>query len=64
MIGSWENRVGLRGRRPLAGAGRCLSLAVLLLTAVPTASHAGDWPTYRYDNARSGVTAETVATRR
>ena len=30
------------------------------LTAVPPAVHAADWPTYRHDIARSGVTRETL----
>jgi len=60
MIGLLANVAGLWGKRRLAGAGRWLGLAVLVVAAVPASSQAGDWPTYRSDNARSGVTAETV----
>jgi outer membrane protein assembly factor BamB len=35
-------------------------LAVLAAATLPVASRAGDWPTYRHDNARSAVTAEPV----
>ena len=37
MTGFLANVVGLRGRRPLVRAGRCLGLAVLVLMAVPAA---------------------------
>jgi len=58
MIGFLVNRIGSQGRRSLARAGRWLVLAVL--AAAPLAAAAGDWPTYRNDNARSGVTTEAV----
>jgi outer membrane protein assembly factor BamB len=60
MIGILATIVGLRGRRPSAGAEGWLGLAVLAVLAAPVASGADDWPTYRHDNARSGATRETV----
>ena len=35
--------------------------AVVLLALWPASTYAADWPTYRHDNRRSGVTAEKVA---
>ncbi len=59
MIGFREDRAGLQERLSLVRALRSCGLAVLAIV-VPAMAWAGDWPTYRYDNARSGVTAETV----
>ena len=39
---------------------RHLALACTVLAALRVASRADDWPTYRHDNARSGVTAEKL----
>ncbi|HPM82970.1 MAG TPA: PQQ-binding-like beta-propeller repeat protein, partial [Candidatus Anammoximicrobium sp.] len=60
MIGFPATMVGLRGTRLRAGTGRWLALTLLVAVGLPSVSRAGDWPTYRRDNARSGVTAETV----
>ena len=49
--------------RLAGGAGRArrwLLAAVWLVVAAPIASRGEDWPTYRHDNARSGVTAERL----
>ena len=59
MIGFLASMAGWQGKRPSAGTWRWLGLAVLAV-ALPVAAQAGDWPTYRHDNARSGVTAEAV----
>lgn len=48
-----------QGRWLRGVAGRWLGLT-LFLAAMPAVCWAGDWPTYRNDNARSGVTAETI----
>jgi outer membrane protein assembly factor BamB len=51
MIGFPANRMGLwNAWFPVA----------MVVLAMPTASRAGDWPTYRHDNARSGVTADSL----
>jgi len=39
---------------------RSLGLAVILVVAASAASLAEDWPTYRFDSARSGITTEQV----
>ena len=39
----------------------CSGLLLMLATVWPRTLQAGDWPTYRHDNARSGVTAEPLA---
>jgi len=46
--------------RSLAGRICLLGLVVMVVVAMSTASLASDWPTYRYDSARSGVTTEQV----
>ncbi len=58
MIGFPEKTAARQDKRPRTCVAPWLGLAVLI--AVPAASPAGDWPTYRFDNARSGVTADTV----
>jgi len=50
----------LRLRVPLACVGRWLRCAVILGLAAPVPSQADDWPTYRHDNARSGISEESV----
>jgi outer membrane protein assembly factor BamB len=40
----------------------CLMSCVFFLAIVCSITNAEDWTTYRYDNARSGVTAEKVTT--
>ena len=60
MIGFSATMVGRRGTRLRAGTGRWLALTLLVAVGLPIVSRAGDWPTYRRDNSRSGVTAETV----
>jgi len=51
---------GVRGKRSLVGGARLLGLTAMVVVAASAASPAGDWSTYRHDNARSGVTAESV----
>ena len=60
MMGCKTNVVDLRGKRAPVSGMPWLGLAVMAVVAAPAASLAGDWPTYRHDNARSGVTAEQV----
>lgn len=36
------------------------AIVAVLAVAVPITAWANDWPTYRHDNSRSGVTAETL----
>jgi len=60
MIDWRPNSVRVSRERPSTGGIRALELAALLVVAASAAARAGDWPTYRYDTARSGVTAEQV----
>lgn len=48
------------GKSTLAVDLRRLGLVVLMAIAVPAISLAADWPMYRHDRERSGVTAEQV----
>ncbi len=58
---NWKSSiVGLRKRQPLAGGVRWLGLAAMVVVAASAVAHAEDWPTYRFDSARSGVTTEQV----
>ena len=41
---------------------RTLYLMLVVMIAVPALAPAGDWPTYRHDNARSAVTSESLKT--
>jgi len=59
MSGIEANMAGLQDRRPLARVVRRLGLAIVV-AASSTVLQAGDWPTYRHDIARSGITAEAV----
>ncbi len=55
------NRVGVSGKRPSTFAIGSLVLAAMVVVSA-AASRAGDWPTYRHDPARSGVTSESLKT--
>ncbi len=59
MIGFPDNMARLQDKRPRTRVARWLPLLALLL-GIPAVSPAGDWPTYRFDNARSGVTTDGV----
>ena len=60
MTGCKANRVAFQWTLPLPARTRWLHLAVLVAAAAPVASQAADWPTYRHDNPRSGMTEEQV----
>ncbi|NQT12684.1 MAG: PQQ-binding-like beta-propeller repeat protein, partial [Planctomycetes bacterium] len=60
MIVWSPSRVGRSRKRPSTAGVRALGLAALLVVAASAASPASDWPTYRCDVARSGVTAESL----
>ena len=62
MIGFDENTVTCRGKRPLSTVSPWRGFALLIAFAAPAVAPAGDWPTYRYDIARSGITTEQVKT--
>ncbi len=49
--------------RRVRALARAVVISVVLLAAAGPA-RAGDWPTYRHDNRRSGVTAESLAVER
>ncbi|MDD4786965.1 MAG: PQQ-binding-like beta-propeller repeat protein, partial [Pirellulales bacterium] len=54
-----SRRGGARRFRPIA-VGGALGLVLALAASASVAARAGDWPTYRHDIARSGVTSEEV----
>lgn len=60
MIDRKRGGVGVSGKRSSTGNVRVLGLATLLLVAGSAVSSADDWPTYRCDVGRSGVTEETL----
>ena len=55
-----KDTVGARATRLGTGCLRWLGFAALALIAMPAVAAPGDWPTYRHDAARSGITQESV----
>ena len=60
MISWVTNGCRARTQKRATSGLRSPALALLILMTLWARSMAGDWPTYRYDNARSGVTAESL----
>ena len=62
MTGRKTDSFEAKTPRPLAVDLRWLKLALLFAVMASATAMAGDWPTYRHDRSRSGITAETLKT--
>ncbi len=60
MISWVTNGCRARTQKRATSGLRSPALALLILMTLWARSMAGDWPTYRHDNARSGMTAESL----